>query len=99
MATPQFQHLFTPFTVGSVTVRNRIVVPGHATLFMPADGLPTERMLHYWLAKARGGVGLIMTHVHNVMPRHTGAPPVALQTDAIVPAYRKVVDALHDEGV
>ena len=78
MATPQFQHLFTPFTVGSVTVRNRIVVPGHATLFMPADGLPTERMLHYWLAKARGGVGLIMTHVHNVMPRHTGAPPVAL---------------------
>jgi 2,4-dienoyl-CoA reductase-like NADH-dependent reductase (Old Yellow Enzyme family)/thioredoxin reductase len=56
-------------------------------------------MLHYWLAKARGGVGLIMTHVHNVMPRHTGAPPVALQTDAIVPAYRKVVDALHDEGV
>ena len=99
MATPQFQHLFTPFTVGSVTVRNRIVVPGHATLFMPADGLPTERMLHYWLAKARGGVGLIMTHVHNVMPHHTGAPPVALQTDAIVPAYRKVVDALHDEGV
>ncbi|HIA16278.1 MAG TPA: FAD-dependent oxidoreductase [Dehalococcoidia bacterium] len=99
MATPQFQHLFTPFTVGSVTVRNRIVVPGHATLFMPADGLPTDRMLHYWLAKARGGVGLIMTHVHNVMPRHTGAPPVALQTDAIVPAYRKVVDALHDEGV
>ena len=99
MATPQFQHLFTPFTVGSVTVRNRIVVPGHATLFMPADGLPTERMLHYWLAKARGGVGLIMTHVHNVMPRHTGAPPVALQTDAIVPAYRKVVDALHEEGV
>ena len=56
-------------------------------------------MLHYWLAKARGGVGLIMTHVHNVMPRHTGAPPVALQTDAIVPAYRKVVDALHEEGV
>ena len=99
MATPQFQHLFTPFTVGSVTVRNRIVVPGHATLFMPADGLPTDRMLHYWLAKARGGVGLIMTHVHNVMPRHTGAPPVALQTDAIVPAYRKVVDALHEEGV
>ena len=99
MATPQFQHLFTPFTVGSVTVRNRIVVPGHATLFMPADGLPTDRMLHYWLAKARGGVGLIMTHVHNVMPRHTGAPPVALQADAIVPAYRKVVDALHEEGV
>ena len=42
MTTPQFQHLFTPFTIGSVTVRNRIVVPGHATLFMPPDGLPTR---------------------------------------------------------
>ncbi len=99
MTMPQFQHLFTPFTIGSVRVRNRIVFPGHATLFMPPDGLPTDRMLHYWLTKARGGVGLIMTHVHNVLPRHTGAPPVALQTDAIVPAYRKVVDALHDEGI
>ena len=96
---PQFQHLFTPFTIGSVTVRNRIVVPGHATLFMPPDGLPTDRMLHYWLTKARGGVVLIMTHVHNVLPRHTGAPPVSLQTDAIVTAYREVVEALHDEGV
>jgi 2,4-dienoyl-CoA reductase-like NADH-dependent reductase (Old Yellow Enzyme family)/thioredoxin reductase len=94
-----FPHLFTPFTVGGMTVRNRIVVPGHATLFMPWDGLPTDRMLHYWVVKARGGVGLIITHVHNVLPRHTGAPPTAMQTDAMIPAYRRVVDAVHAEGV
>ena len=99
MAATTFRHLFTPFTVGGMTVRNRIVVPGHATLFMPWDGLPTDRMLHYWVAKARGGVGLIITHVHNVLPRHTGAPPTAMQTDAMIPAYRRVVDAVHAEGV
>ena len=44
-----------------MTVRNRIVVPGHATLFMPQDGLPNDRMLNYWLSKAGGGVGLIIT--------------------------------------
>ncbi|MDH3599338.1 MAG: mycofactocin system FadH/OYE family oxidoreductase 2, partial [Candidatus Tectomicrobia bacterium] len=99
MSAPSFQHLFTPITVGAMTVRNRIVVPGHATLFMPPDGLPTERMLHYWLAKARGGVGLIITHVHNVLPRHGGAPPTAMQRDEVIPAYRPVVDALHAEGV
>lgn len=60
MPAPPFRYLFTP-----MTVRNRLVVPGHAALFTPPDGLPTERMLHYWLAKARGGVGLISTHVHN----------------------------------
>jgi 2,4-dienoyl-CoA reductase-like NADH-dependent reductase (Old Yellow Enzyme family)/thioredoxin reductase len=98
-AASSFQHLFTPYTLRSLTVRNRIVVPGHAALFMPPDGLPTERMLHYWLSKARGGVGLIITHVHNVLPRHTGAPPTAMQRDEVIPAYRRVVDALHGEGV
>ncbi|MCH8109421.1 MAG: NADH:flavin oxidoreductase, partial [Chloroflexi bacterium] len=99
MSSPQFQHLFTPFTIGPMTVRNRIAVPGHNTNFMPSDGPPTERMLHYWLTKARGGVGMITTHVHSVLPRHTGAPPTALQSDDWIPSYRKVVDALHDEGV
>ena len=99
MSTPTFRLLFTPFPLGAMTVRNRIVVPGHATWFMPPDGLPTERMLHYWLAKARGGVGLIITHVHNVLPRHGGAPPTAMQRDEMIPAYRRVVDALHAEGV
>jgi 2,4-dienoyl-CoA reductase-like NADH-dependent reductase (Old Yellow Enzyme family) len=99
MSAQQFQHLFTPFSIGPITVRNRIVVSGHATLFMPPDGMPTERMLQYWLAKARGGAGLIITHVTNVLPRSTGAPPTALQSDAVIPAYGRVVDALHAEGV
>ena len=98
MAGARFTHLFTPLTIRSITVRNRIVVPGHGTLFMPMDGLPTERILHYWLSKARGGVGLITTHFHNVLPSHTGAPPTAFQSDAVIPAYRRVADALHAEG-
>jgi 2,4-dienoyl-CoA reductase-like NADH-dependent reductase (Old Yellow Enzyme family) len=93
------QHLFTPYVIGPMTVRNRIVVPGHTTLFMPPDGLPIDRMLHYWLAKARGGVGLIITHVHNVQPRHRGAPTTAFQRDDAIAAYRPVVGALHAEGV
>jgi 2,4-dienoyl-CoA reductase-like NADH-dependent reductase (Old Yellow Enzyme family) len=46
MVSSPFPYLFTPCTIGPMTVRNRIVVPGHAALFMPPDGLPTERMLH-----------------------------------------------------
>ena len=98
MTNQRFRHLFTPFNLGPVTVRNRIVVPAHGTHFMPLDGLPTERQLHYLVAKARGGAALMITHVTPVMPSHTGAPPVAFQTDAIIPAYRRVVDAVHGEG-
>jgi 2,4-dienoyl-CoA reductase-like NADH-dependent reductase (Old Yellow Enzyme family) len=40
VTSPVFQHLFTPFTIGSMTVRNRIVVPGHGTGFMPPADYP-----------------------------------------------------------
>ena len=98
MAETPFEHLFTPFTLRKLTVRNRIVVPGHATLYMPPGGLPTERQLQYWLAKARGGVGLIITHNHAIMPATPEGPPVGIQREEFVSAYRPVVEALHAAG-
>ncbi len=98
MASFQFNHLFTPFTVGPMTVKNRIVVPGHATNLMPMDGMPTDRIFHYWLAKAKGGVGMIITHIHNVMPHQGAAPPTALETEEGIASYLKMADGLHREG-
>ncbi|MFQ5382422.1 MAG: hypothetical protein ACE5EF_12500, partial [Dehalococcoidia bacterium] len=98
MTSSPFQHLFTPFTIRGLTVRNRIVVPGHATLFMPLNGPPTERQIEYWLAKARGGAGLIITHVHAIMPVTRNGAPVSLQSDQFAASYRSAVDAVHAEG-
>ncbi len=99
MTDSPLTHLFTLFALRKLTLRNRIVVPGHATLYMPPGGLPTDRQLQYWLAKARGGVGLIITHNHVITPGTPDGPPVGLQRDEFVPAYGPVVDALHAEGV
>jgi 2,4-dienoyl-CoA reductase-like NADH-dependent reductase (Old Yellow Enzyme family) len=52
-----FQHLFTPFRVGRVTLRNRIVSTPHATR-SGKDGYVTERYVRYQREKARGGAGL-----------------------------------------
>src|SRR5262249_41228927 len=52
------QHLFTPFRLGHVTLRNRIVSTPHATRF-GKDGYITERYIRYHQEKARGGAGLI----------------------------------------
>ena len=98
MANLQFNHLFTPLSIGSMTLKNRIVVPGHATNLMPMDGMPTDKILHYWLEKARGGVGLIITHIHNVMPHQGNSPSIALDTNEGVNAYRDIADQLHREG-
>lgn len=57
----QFKHLFTPLVLGPVTVRNRIYVTPHATMFASdnRDNLPGERLAYYCAERAKGGVGLI----------------------------------------
>lgn len=54
-------HLFSPFTLKTVELRNRMVVPGMVCNYCGEDGGATERFIAYHEAKARGGWGLIIT--------------------------------------
>jgi len=67
MAT-QFRHLFSPIKLGSMTVRNRIVVPGHFPALRDPDTLPGDRLIAYWESKARGGAGMLCTGIWGVHP-------------------------------
>lgn len=67
MAT-QFKYLFSPIKVGSMTVPNRIVVPGHYPGMRDPDDLPGERNVAYWEAKAKGGVGIVTTGIWSAHP-------------------------------
>jgi 2,4-dienoyl-CoA reductase-like NADH-dependent reductase (Old Yellow Enzyme family) len=66
-----FRHLFTPFRVGGLTLKNRIFSTGHAEA-MAEDGKPGPRLRAYHEAKARGGAGLTIvggsTSVHPSSP-------------------------------
>jgi 2,4-dienoyl-CoA reductase-like NADH-dependent reductase (Old Yellow Enzyme family)/thioredoxin reductase len=64
----QFRHLFSPIKVGTMTVRNRIVVPGHYPALRDDDTLPGDRLTAYWESKARGGAGMICTGIWAVHP-------------------------------
>ena len=52
--------LFSPFRLGSRTVRNRITSTPHSTGW-GHDGLLTQAEVDYHVRKAAGGVGLVMT--------------------------------------
>ncbi len=90
----QFPLLFSPLKIGSFTVRNRIASTPHHTLFTDPDGLPGSREIAYWVAKAKGGIGLIGSHVHGIH-RSTGdtfAQPAAIQK------FRAATEAIHEHG-
>ena len=94
----RFPHVFSPFRIGAVELRNRIFVPAHTTNY-GVDHLPSERHVHYHAEKARGGVGLIIFEAVRVHPSSIGRAQGVIGYDPrCVPRFRRVADAVHAEG-
>ncbi len=94
----RFPHLFSPFRIKSTDIRNRIFSTGHDT-YLPEGGLPSEALIAYQRARARGGAGLIVIQVVGVheTARYTEALLMGTSDDC-VPAFARLVDAIHAEG-
>ncbi|MCC7427607.1 MAG: FAD-dependent oxidoreductase [Alphaproteobacteria bacterium] len=98
MTAPNHAPLFRPIRLGKVEVRNRFVITAHAAHFGEA-GLPSERHVRYHQERARGGVGMIVFEAIRVHP--TSLPSwdaMAGWKPDIVPALKRVVDAVRGEG-
>ena len=59
MAAKNFRKLFEPYTVKSMTLRNRIVMTPIGTNFAEHTGEVNERIIDYYKQRAKGGTGLI----------------------------------------
>ena len=95
MSAATLSNLFSPFQLGHLTLRNRIVSTGHET-HLNERGLIGDRLIAYHEARARGGAGLIMTEVALVHPSAVFvADPIRVDTDACIPGYRKLAETLH----
>jgi 2,4-dienoyl-CoA reductase-like NADH-dependent reductase (Old Yellow Enzyme family)/thioredoxin reductase len=94
-----FQHLFTPFRLGHLTLRNRIVSTPHATRF-GKDGYVTERYIRYHQEKARGGAGLVQCFgsmsVHPSSPVHDWGG-IKNWDDSSLPTLEAFARAIHGE--
>lgn len=94
-----FDHLLSPFTVGPMTVRNRIVAAPMERNYAHADGTVSERTLAHYDVIAAGGVGWIDLEATFVDPAGRGAPfQVGIFGDEHVPGLRRLVDLVHGHG-
>jgi mycofactocin system FadH/OYE family oxidoreductase 2 len=90
--------LFEPITLGSVEVRNRVVMTGHGT-GLAENFLPSERHVAYYRERAIGGVGLIGMAFPQIHPTSQDVPGEPHAYDpAIVPGLRRISDAVHEHG-
>ncbi len=80
-------------------LRNRLVMSPMETMYGTPDGLPSERTVAYFAARAAGGVGLITVGATGIDHQHPETPGgLHLGTDASVEAHRRLVDAVHEHG-
>ncbi len=93
-----FPHVFQPLSLRHKTLKNRIVFGAHTTN-MSAQGLPGDQHLGYYLARARGGAGMIVVEP---MPVHPAAVLTRgnfrVNDDAVIPGFRRMTEACQAEG-
>ena len=95
-----YPHLSSPGRIGGVTLKNRIAMTAASASLSEPDGSMTEAMLAYYEARAKGGVGLILTEMVCVDEQRGVLFPRELNAarDENIPDFRALADRLHPYG-
>ena len=92
-------NLFTPVTLGSLSLKNRIAMAPMTRGFSPGN-IPNDGVVEYYKRRAEGGVGLIITEGtcvgHKAASGYPNIPFIAGEKE--LAGWKKVVDAVHSAG-
>ena len=89
--------IFTPVTIGPVTLRNR-VIRSAAFENMAYGNSPSQDLYDYHVAVARGGVGMTTLAYAAVDRSGLSFDGQLWMRKEIVPDLRRITDAIHAEG-
>lgn len=95
-----FSQLLAPGRIGSIELRNRIIMAPMGSNFAEADGHCGERIQAYYEARARGGAGLLIMGVCSIaFPAGTAEPfQVGVSSDEFLPGLTRLAERVHQHG-
>ena len=93
----QYRKLMEPGKIGKLELKNRIVMAPMVTRYAGESGEVTQRMVDYYLERARGGVGLIVIEATYYSP---GGNPgrLSIYDDKFKPGLKWLVDKIRETG-
>ncbi|MCI9175810.1 MAG: FAD-dependent oxidoreductase [Lachnospiraceae bacterium] len=91
--------LFTELQIGSMTLKNRTFMAPMSLGYVKPDGVPGEEQQAYWLARAKGGVGCIITDATTVDPNtpYLG-PTLCFRDENSIARYKEFTGKIHSYG-
>ena len=99
--TETYPNLFSPITLGPLTLRNRIAMAPLTRQMAHPDGTPTDEMAAYYGRRARGGLGLIITegtYEQDTFQSRAYLSQPGISNDSHQAGWAKVCDAVHAHG-
>jgi len=91
--------LFSPFSIGTLTMDNRIVMPPMATHYASPEGFVTGRQIAYYVERAKGGVGYITTEHTGILQQGKASPNMLMiNTEEHALKIAKLIEAIHKVG-
>src|SRR4051812_6277615 len=91
--------LLTPARIGPAEIPNRIVMPPMTTRGSDEEGHVTDQTVAYYIARVRGGVGLIT--VEMASPEKAGRHrrrELGIYKDEFIPGLTRLVNEIHRGG-
>ena len=89
--------LLTPFKLGHIELKNRMVMAAMTRSRSFSDGMATDLMAEYYAQRA--SAGLILSEAINISADAVGSPfTPGLYTAAQVESWKKVTDVVHAQG-
>ncbi len=101
MPESAYPHLFSPLRIGSLTTRNRLLMPAMSINFgVDRHGHVTDQLTAYFKARAAGGVGMMLVGGGGVHPTGLELPDLpALWDDGCIPALAAMVKGMRPYDV
>ncbi len=91
--------LLTPQKIGGVEIGNRIVMPPMTTRLADAEGFVTDEQVAYYVARAKGGIGLITCEM--AAPERCGRHrfhELGIYDDRFLPGLARLSAAIREAG-
>ena len=94
-----YEKLFTPFKIGKMEVKNRLVMSPMGTNSALANGRKTDNEIDYFIERAKGGVGMIIMGCQPLNEKIAqGSMEGYMDSFTVLPSLTSVCDGVHRYG-
>ncbi|MBI2918925.1 MAG: FAD-dependent oxidoreductase [Chloroflexi bacterium] len=92
-----FEHLFQPGRIGSLEVKNRLVMAPMVT-WSSADACVSDAHVAFYRERAEGGVGLIIVQATTILATSRLDAWLGIWDDSFIPGLARVARAIREAG-